>query len=43
MSGNLIILIGAACLVAGYFLLRAWQRKKARKLADDPWTKGEHR
>ena len=43
MSGNLIILIAAGCLLAGYFLLRAWQWNKARKLPDDPWIKGEHR
>lgn len=44
MTDDLIFLKAAGWLVLGYLLLRGWERRKARKAADnDPWSKVEHR
>lgn len=43
MPDYLIFLKAAFWLVVGYGLLRGWQRRRARNLPDDPWTRIEHR
>lgn len=43
MTDDLIFLKAAGFLVLAYNLLRGWQRYKARKAADDPWSGVEHR
>ena len=43
MTDDLIFLKAAGWLVVGYWLLRGWQWHKARKSADDPWRRVEHR
>lgn len=43
MTDDLIFLKAAGWLVLGYWLLRGWQRRNARKQAVDAWSQSEHR